>query len=944
MEPKETNPKKTPQADPQTNAQKNPQTNPQKDTDKTKPTTQPKAQDSSRLWHNMSAKEVVKTLGTDSTQGLCENDANARQKTYGLNELPEEEPLTGLRLFLEQFKSPLVYILVFAGIATLFLHEYTDTIVIFAAVGLNTTIGFFQENKASKALSELKKVLKVNAFVIRDGHEKEMLQEQLVPGDLIVLKPGFKVPADGRLIEAKELKVSEAALTGEWMASDKSTSLVAKDIPLADRENMVYMGTIIESGEGRAVVTSTGTATEIGKVATLVKETKEEKTPYQRKLADFSKIVGIIIALLCVFIFVEGMVTGGEFKEMFTTSIAVAVAAIPEGLPVAMTVILAVGMQRIMTRQGLVRKLASAETLGSTSVICTDKTGTLTEAKMRVSILVTGTKQILSKNWNYSEEIDKDSKTSHAQSLKIAASCSDAFIENPHDNIQDWVVRGRPTDRALLLAAAQAGIYKEDIETNTPKVSDLPFNSVAKYSATLNKLSKSDYMMYVLGAPEIILEMSRYIEMDGTQTELSREKLALMTKKYEDMTGSGMRVLATAYKKLGLNEFTKETQEPGEPQLAEEDMKELVFVGFIGLDDPVRSGVKEAMDTCKKAGMKAIVITGDNKLTAMSVAKKLGMHVKDKNMIEGRELDKLTDEEFEKRVAEIQIYARVEPAQKLRIVTALQAMGEVVAMTGDGINDAPALKRADIGVAVGSGTDVAKEVSDLLLLKDDFSVIVAAVEEGRVIIDNIRKVITYLLSDSFTEVVLIGGSIIAGFPLPLTAAQILWVNLIEDGLPNIALTFEPKEEDVMQKKPERHDAPLLTKEMKTIIFLIGLITDVLLLFLFFYLLNLEHDIVHVRTMIFAALTIDSLFYVFSCKSLRKSLWHINVFSNMILVAAVAFGAVMLVLAIYVPALQLLLKTVPLNAGDWLIILGLGALELTLVEVTKWHFISRHEAT
>lgn len=889
-------------------------------------------------WHSLSIDEVVKNLNTSVDEGLSEEEVKIRQNKFGLNRLPEEEALSGPKLFLRQFKSPLIYILVIAGIASLLLREYTDSTVIFAAVGLNTIIGYFQENKASKALGELKKVLKVKAFVIRDGYEKEILQEGLVPGDLIILKSGFKVPADARLIETKDLKVNESALTGEWMPAEKTIDVLQREVPLADRDNMVYMGTVVETGFGKALVTETGIGTEIGKVAQLVKETKEEKTPYQLKLSNFSMLVGIIIAFLCTLIFIEGMLTGGEFKEMFTTSVAVAVAAIPEGLPIAMTVILALGMQRILKKQGLVRRLASAETLGSTSVICADKTGTLTEAKMHVEIILTGSKEIVNIDGKYSEKIDKDGKASHTLALKIATSCSDAFIENPEADTKDWIVRGRPTDCALVVAGAMAGIHKKDIEKESPRVDELPFDSISKYSATLNEISKSEYIVYVLGAPEIILDRSNHIELDGKQKRISRKVLNKLNKKYEGLTSKGMRVLATAYKKIEKQVTTNESR-----SFSDKNLTNVVFVGFIGLSDPIRPGVKEAIKKCKNAGMKPIIITGDNKLTARAVAETLGLDIKEKGIIEGGELEKLSDDDLRKRVKDVQIYARVEPAQKLRIVKALQSIGEVVAMTGDGINDAPALKQADIGVVVGSGTDVAKEVSDLVLLKDDFSVIVSAVEEGRVIIDNIRKVITYLLADSFTEVVLVGSSIFMGLPLPLTAAQILWVNLIEDGLPNIALAFEPKEGDIMNKKPERHDTPLLTKEMKTIIFIIGLITDFILLGLFIWLLKINPDINYVKTIVFGALSIDSLFFVFSCKSLRNNLWHINPFSNKLLIVSVVVGIIMLVLGIYLPIFQLLLNTVPIGVQGWMLIFGIGVINVLLIEITKWYFIVKKEA-
>jgi Ca2+-transporting ATPase len=895
-------------------------------------------EETTQLWHNISAKETIKTLNTDVNQGLSENEVKLRQKKFGLNILPEEKPLSRLRILLEQFRSPLIYILVIAGTITLFLKEYTDAIVIFAAVCLNTIVGYFQENKASKALSELKKILKVKAIVFRDGNENEILQEELVPGDIILLKPGDKVPADGRLIESKNLKINESALTGEWLPADKTTDILQKDTTLADRDNMVYMATVVEAGYGKSVVTETGILTEIGKVAQMLRETKEEKTPYQKKLADFSKIVGIIIALICIGIFIEGLLTGGEFVEMFTTSIAVAVAAIPEGLPVSMTVILALGMQGILKRKGLVRKLASAETLGSTSVICTDKTATLTEGKMQVAGIYTATKEVLSDGKKYSEEIKKDGKETYVLALKIATLCSDAFIENPDESIERWIVRGRPTDRALLLAGVEAGLSKLEIEKEQPKIDELPFDPVYKYSATLHKFSEKENVLYVLGAPELILQMSKYIEHDGKEGKLTNQKLNELNKKFEDLTSKGLRVLGTAYKKI-VSKKRKGIQE---------NLKELVFIGFIALHDPLRPEVKDAIKICRQSGMRPIIVTGDNKLTAKAIAKQLGFTVKEKNVIEGKELDELSDEEFEKRLKDITIYARAEPRQKLRIVEAWQKRGEVVAMTGDGINDAPALKKADIGVALGSGTDVAKEVSDLVLLTDNFSVIVAAVEEGRAIIDNIQKVITYLLTDSFTEIVLIGGSMLICWLtkqlwiLPITAVQILWANLIEDGLPSIALAFEPKEKDLMKQKPHGHEIPLLNKEMRALIFIIGLLTDLILLSIFFWFSNVNHNISYVRTMVFAALSIDSLLYVFSCKSLRQNLWHINPFSNRYLVVSVVVGFVMLFLAIYLPLFQTLLKTVPLGVQDWLIIFGFGAINVVLIEATKWNFIVRKE--
>jgi len=850
-------------------------------------------------WHNLTWKEVTKLLYSDPEKGLSEKEVKFRQRKSGKNLLPEEEPLSRLRIFLEQFRSPLIYILVIAGIITLILRDYSDAIVIFGAVFLNTIVGFFQENKASQALRELKKVVKHTAEVLREGNLKIVDSEELVPGDIIILNPGDKVPADGRIIECHDLKINEMALTGEWLSAKKLSEVLAKEKPLADRDNMVYMGCVVEDGTGKVIVSETGVQTEIGKVAKMIKETREEKTPYQKKLANFSRIIGLIISFICFFIFVLGMATGKEFVEMFTTAVAVAVAAIPEGLPVAMTVILALGMQRILRKKGLVRKLASAETLGSTSVICSDKTATLTEGKMKVGEVI-GDKFL---------------------ALKAATLTSAAFIENPTEPKEKWIFRGRPTDRALLEAGIEVGIDRKK-EFEKKKIAEIPFNPINKFAATLYKENGKNFL-YVCGAPEKILDLS----------SLKKEDKENLEKKLEELAQKGLRVVAAAYRKV---------IETGSLSI-EELCKDLTFVGFITLKDPVRKEVKEAMKVCRQAGMSPIIITGDHKLTAKAVAEELGFKVKEGNIMEGRELDQLSDEEFLKKVKDIQIYARVEPKHKMRIIEAWQGKGKVVAMTGDGINDAPALKKADIGVALGSGTEVAKETSDLILLNDSFSIIVAAVEEGRAIIDNIRKVITYLLSDSFTEIILIGVSLLLGWPLPVLAAQILWVNLIEDGPLGLCLAFEPKAKDLMKQKPRGHDIPLLTREMKALIFIIGLVTDILLLGLLFWLIKYSgYEISHIRSIIFAGLTVDSIFYVFSCKSLRKNLWQINPFSNKFLVFAWIFGVIMLISALYLSPLQTLLKTVPLNLFDWQLILGLGLINIILIEATKWYFIARHQ--
>ncbi len=879
-----------------------------------------------KAWHSFSVKKTLEELKTKA-EGLSQPEAEERLKKFGLNQLPEDVSFSRLKLFLGQLKSPLIYILLIAGIITLILGEYTDATVIFGAVFLNTIVGYLQESKASQALNKLKKVLQVKTIVFRKGREKEIFQRNLVPGDIIFLRAGNKVPADARIIKANDLRINESALTGEWLAAEKKVGVLKKERTLADRDNMVYLGTMIESGWGKAAVTATGRNTELGKIAQLVKEVKQKKTPYQEKIFHLSKFVGIVIGVIALAIFVEGIIVGEKFIEIFTTAIAVAVAAIPEGLPVAMTVILAIGTERILRRKGLIRRLASAETLGNTSIILTDKTGTLTEAKMEVAGIFSGGELL------GDQELEgSNNQKANLTALKMAMLCNESFIENLEEPTAKWVIRGRPTEKALLLAGAQAGLSKVDLEKEQPIVDQLLFESRYKYAACLRKFNLEDNILYFFGSPEQLLGMSSYLDINGRKKELLLADLNKIKSKYERLTKQGLRVLSVAYRRTEQRRINREF---------EEKSKELVFVGFFALHDPIRKETRKSIKLCRQAGMKPIIVTGDHKLTARAVAGKLGFKIKKENILEGGDLERMPDREFERKIKDIEIYARVEPKQKLRIVQAWQKKGEVVAMTGDGVNDAPALNQADIGLALGSGTDVAKEISDMVLLTDNFSIIVAAIEEGRAIIDNTRKVITYLLSDSFTEVILVGVSLLLGWPLPVLAVQILWVNLIEDGLPDIALAFEPKEKDLMKQKPQDHRVVLLTKEMKVLIFIIGLITDAFLLGLFYYLLKYSgYSIAHIRTVIFAALTIDSLFYVFSCKSLRRNIWQINLLSNKLLIIAWLFGIVMLLAAVYLAPLQTLLRTVPLNSFDWILILGLGVLNIVLIEAVKYYFIAR----
>ncbi|PIR93473.1 ATPase [Candidatus Falkowbacteria bacterium CG10_big_fil_rev_8_21_14_0_10_43_10] len=864
-------------------------------------------------FHTLKAEEVLKKLKT-SIKGLSKQEAKLRLGKHGLNRLPEAKRKSRILILLEQFKSPLIYILAVAGLVTLFLNDYTDAIVIWLAVGVNAVIGYIQEAKANNALAEIKKIITNKVIVIRDGKEKLVNQEHITIGDVTILRPGDKVPADGRIIESNDLKINEAALTGEWAPVEKRVESLDKETFFADRVNMAFMGTVIESGFGQMVITAVARHTEFGRVAKLIKETEESETPYQKRLGKFSKVLGGVFVVICVFIFIQGIATqpaishpdgpaGGEFVEMFTTAVAVAVAAIPEGLPMAITVILAIGMQKILKRKGLVRKLASAETLGSTSVICTDKTGTLTQGKMEVGDIIAD---------------DKD------EIRKIITLLSEAFVEKINGKLSPEIFRGRPTDKALLAAGELAGYSKEKLSKNYNEIDRIPFSSAQKFSAALFSTGKSSRELLVMGAPEVIFERCKNIRI----SELNRQ--------VNKMTGEGLRVLAVAHRNSAA-----ETRRGA--SLHEDDINGLQFLGFVTLKDPLRAGAKQAIKICQQAGMRTVIITGDHKLTAKAIANELGLRVKDSNILEGKDLEKLTDKQLHKTARDIIVYARVMPEHKLRIINAWQSLGKVVAMTGDGINDAPALKKADVGVALGSGTTIAKEVSDLILLNDDFSVIVAAIEEGRGIVDNIRKVITYLLSGSFSEIILISAAIILGWPLPVLAVHILWVNLIEDGLPNFALAFEPKENDIMKRPPIARSAPLLNGEMKFLIFVIGVLTNFMLLGMFYYFYQYSgYSLIHTRSLMFAALAIDSRFFVYSCRSLRKNIWRVNLFSNKLLLLSTIIGTALLAVVFYHPALQAIFKTVPLTLFDWSLLVALGLANIAFIELGKSLYIRRKE--
>jgi len=852
------------------------------------------------IWHNLSGSKIQQILKT-SENGLSGIEVKKRLKKYGLNELPSQKRFSAGEIFIDQFKTPLVYVLIIASIISFLLKEFTDAGIIFVALLINASIGFFQENKAEKTFLRLKELVHYSAKIIRGGNISVIPNNKIVPGDIIILEAGDIVPADARLIETYNLQAREAHLTGESVTSLKKIDILEKGVSLADRENMVYFGTDIVRGKGKAVVIATSHNTELGHIANLIKETKNVKTPLQKKITSLAKNVSIILGGLCVLLFLTGMLRGYSLSEMLLTSVAVAVAGIPEGMVIAVTICLAIGMQKILKKNALVKKLIAAETLGSITIIATDKTGTLTEGKMTVHKIIPYLKRT-------SEEL-----------FNISILCNDAIIENSEDPLQEWKIKGDTTETALLKAALQSGLNREKVMTHYTRIDEIPFDSENMYMATLHLDSQSSkQIIFVKGAPEKILNLC----------ELGSKEKNKIKKEFEILTKKGLRVLAAASKETSVK------------KLNQEKIENLNFVGLIALKDPLRPGIKETIRACQLAGIRPLIVTGDHKLTAQTIAQEIGLLKNNEEILEGQDLDKISDEELREKIKKVNVFARVEPKHKIRIVKILQDQGEIVAMTGDGINDAPAIKAADIGIVLGSGTEVTKETADIVLLDDNFKTIVEAIKTGRNIFKNIQKVILFLLSGSFSEFILIGGALLFGFPLPVLAAQILWINIVEDTLPAMALSYEKEKKDILQEKIKKSENKILNKEIKFLVGVICTITSLILFGLFIYFYKAGWEINHIRTMVFAAIGVDSLFYIFSCKNLKKSIWRYNIFDNSFLIISVIFGFLMIALAVYFPFLQNILKLIPLNIYDWLILISIGLFNLLAIELGKLLFINK----
>lgn len=848
-------------------------------------------------YYNTSLEELYEQFSS-SEKGLSSGEASRRLQKYGPNELEEQKGDPWWKLLLNQFNSPVIWILLGAVIVSLFIGEAVDAIVIGVILVLNAVLGFIQEFKAEKAIEALKKMAGLKAVVIRDGKQVKIDAKDVVPGDVLVLETGEKVPADSRLIDASNLEAQEAALTGESNPVAKEVRDIEGQAAVGDRVNMVFSSTILTRGHGRAMVCATGMHTQIGKIAHMIQTTKTEMTPLQKQLARLGKWLGILVLAVSAVVFLTGyFMHEGTVLELFFAAVALAVAAIPEGLPAVVTISLSLGVRRMVKRNSLVRHLPSVETLGCTTVICSDKTGTLTHNEMTVKRIFANGKDVTVEGSGYRPEGKFSADPEELEMiLRIGALNNDAKLDR-----DKYSVMGDPTEGCLITSALKAGLDKKELDKKYARVDEIPFDSERKMMTTVHEVDGSRYA-YVKGAPDLLLEKCGSIWMDGKEKKLTRKEKDEILSKNEEYAKSALRVLGFAFRKLKKGEG-KDSWE-----------KDLVFVGLQAMIDPPREEVKQAIARCRKAGIKVVMVTGDLKTTAEAIAGELGIEGR---AMTGAELQDMTEEHLESVVQDVSIYARVNPEHKLKIVKALKSHNHVVAMTGDGVNDAPALKKADIGISMGvTGTDVAKEASEMVLTDDNFASIVNAVEEGRGIYDNIRKFVNYLLSCNVGEVLVIFIGALLGWPLPLIAVQLLWVNLVTDGLPAIALGIDPVAKGAMDRPPRRLKDRILSKGMSLNIFTMGVLICIATL-LMFYIGYRSYGSVEVgRSMAFMTLV---LLEIVRLQMIRSS-YHTGIWSNKWLIGAVLVSLGLQVMVVYTP-LNAFFSVIPLTGVQWLWMLG-----------------------
>jgi len=885
-------------------------------------------------WWRLDVERTAQELGTDLSAGLSSGEATARLEKYGPNQLKEAPKRSPWGILFDQFKDFIIWVLIGAAIVSGFLQEAVDAVAIVAIVILNAILGFIQEYRAEKSLAALKKLSSPTCKIIRDGKHEIISSEALVPGDVIEMEAGDSVPADGRLAWlTSNFSAQEASLTGESTPVAKTaTVLEERDVPLADRANMAYAGTSVASGRAKAIVTETGMQTELGKIAGMIQEIERESTPLQKKLEQFGKWIVYLCFVLVAMVFSLEWLRGGKVIDVFLTAVSLAVAAIPEGLPAVVTIALALGVQRMVRRHALIRRLRSVETLGSATVICSDKTGTLTKNEMTVQALFAGGKLFQVTGVGYAPEGDfllNGEKVSPHDYPELMKALSIGVLCNGAQLVQDqtgYRIVGDPTEAALLTVAGKAEIWKDREERASPFIDELPFDSERK-KMTVIRQEDGTRIAFVKGAPDVLLADCTSIEVEEAVRPLTAKDKKKIMEANDRLTDQAMRVLGVAYRPLD--------KEVGKLDAGSVE-KDLTFVGLIAMIDPPREEVKEAIKECMTAGIKTVMITGDHKNTATAIARQLGFFKEGSLALSGEELDRLSQEQLERQVDKIPVYARVSPQHKLRVVRAWRSRGDVVAMTGDGVNDAPAVKEADIGVAMGiTGTDVTKEVSDMVVTDDNFASIVAAVEEGRGIYDNIQKFVHYLLSCNTGEILVMFVSSLVGFPVPLLPIQILWVNLVTDGLPALALGVDPVDPEIMKRPPRPTNEPVVTRSRGLLMLTQGAFIAFCSLLAFTLVLYVEKEgEPRARTAAFVVLAVSQLFHSYNCRSLTESLFKIGPFTNRSLLLATGVSFALQMVVVYIPPLQTIFKTEPLSLFDWVLVVAISSLPLWGSELYK----------
>ena len=876
-------------------------------------------------WYALEVAEALDRLET-SKQGLTQEEAAGRLKRYGVNELVAIGKTSPITLLFRQFKSILLLILIGATIISLVTGHPIDAVVIFAIVLVSAMLGFTQEYRAEKALEALKQMLSPTAIVVRDGKEVTIAAREIVLGDILVLREGDKIPADARLIETINLRTNEASLTGESMPVYKETTRLSRDVSVADRKNMVFSGTEVTSGKGKALVVATGMNTEFGKIAKQVTVVVKEESPLEKRTKELGKWLGIIALSITVFIIILGIFRGMPLLTVVLFGIALAVAAVPEALPAVVTGNLAIGMYKMAKRNALVRKMSAVETLGSVTVICSDKTGTLTRGEMTVRKIYVGSKVITVTGVGYEPkgEFHVEGNNSILQSEHFSLLMKGSLLCNDAELIVEegkWRIKGDPTEGALVVVAAKAGFQQTEVQKQYPREGEIPFSSERKRMSTVHLTADSDQIVYMKGAPETVLERCTHLH-ESDRVKLTDQKQKEILGVNEEMAKEALRMIGVAYKKTSadITNFDEETLE-----------KDLIFLGLIGMMDPPREESIKAVEVCRQIQIRPIMITGDHKLTAVAIAKETGIYQEGDIVLTGEDLEKMNDEEFEDIVEKVSVYARVSPTHKLKIVQAWKQKGHVVAMTGDGVNDAPALKHADIGVAMGiTGTGVTKEASDLVLADDNFATIVNAIEIGRWIYDNIKKYLTYLLQANLVEIAVLSIAVLAGYPMPLLPVQILYINLATDGLPAIALGVSPSDPDIMKKPPRNPKETLFTREVK-LFFLIAILVQCPLL-LGVFLSSLPQGEAIARTRIFLMLVFFELVLALNCRSLRYTLLKVR--PHKFLLLAVLWEALLILTIINIPVAQQAFEIAAIGMYEAGLIAGLCLVTFLSIEITK----------